>query len=163
MKKNSVFIIVFIILTGFTCPAFAAQWLYVKSAKAKLFSEPSFKASLVSTVDRGTRLETLRTQGRWIEVKYDDHNGWISKLLTSKNPPPDKTSVLEGQADTLEDSARRRASTNASAAATRGLRGEKRTRASDKGHPDYSALEQVESAKTSEQDAQEFHQQGVSD
>lgn len=139
----------------------AEQVMYVQSAKAKLMNAPDFKADLIAVLQKGERVALIKEQGRWQQVKYQSSIGWISKLLLADHQPMEKISVLKGKQEQLEKSARRRASTNVTAAATRGLRSDDRERASAQGQPDFSQLEKMEAIQISPEEVQEFQDEGA--
>lgn len=141
----------------------AGKSLYVQSAKAQLQEAPDFKSAVVASAVRGSSLEPLELSGSWIKVRLNDQVGWVSKLVLSEHPPVDKKSVLQGNIQPRTDNVRRRASTTATAAATRGLRGEDRSRASDKGFADYQALEQMESNTVDEEAIDKFNPKNYRD
>jgi uncharacterized protein YgiM (DUF1202 family) len=157
MKKTLFFIMLFSMAQTVS----ASTMLYVQSATAKLLQQPSFKAGLVVSVDKGVKLEVIETSGRWIKVKHNEQVGWVSKLLVSNTPPAAKPSLLQGRDEELEAKARRRASSSATAAATRGLRSEDRSRMSDEKHVDYEALQQVENVKVKKDEVEQFQQEGL--
>lgn len=144
-----------------TFSASAEQAMYVQSAKANLMAGPGFDTQLVDVLQKGESVTFVKEQGRWIQVTYQSSNGWISKLLLADKPPMDKVSVLQGKQGQLESTARRRASTNVTAAATRGLRNDERTRISDEGKPNYSELQEMEAVEIKETEVREFHKEGL--
>ena len=139
--------------------AFATDTVYVQSSKAKIFSNPSFQAQLIVTVNKGDALTLLETSNQWVKISYQQHTGWISSLLVDRKPPQDKITVIKSQDSGAQpDDARRRASSSASAAAARGLRQDERARASDQGQTNYPAVEKMESTQVNEKDVETFMQ-----
>jgi len=164
--KNSAFFITSVVALFLTTmllinTAWADNTLYVQSAKAKLLESPSFKSKLLHNIKKGTKLQIVETAERWVKVKHNDQLGWISKLLLSPTPPIQKDSVLYHQKNNVNQKARRRASSTATAAATRGFRSEQHSRSSDLEHGDYNALEKVEAIKIEETEIRDFHQKGM--
>ena len=141
--------------------ATAEQVMYVQSAKANLMASPGFDSKLLNVLQKGESVTVLKEQGRWIQVTYLESNGWVSKLLLASQPPMDKVSVLQGKEEQLKNSARLRASTNVTAAATRGLRNDERARMSDSGKADYDELEEMEAVEVKEAEVRKFHQEGL--
>jgi hypothetical protein len=140
-------------------PAVPDNTYYVQSTKAKLLEAPDFKATVVTSATRGSHVTAIDKSGSWVKVKFDDQVGWVSRLVLSTKPPVDKSSVLTGKAGEQKHKARRRASSTATAAATRGLRSEDRVRASDSEMSDYNALKQVESVQVNKDEVLRFDQQ----
>ena len=158
LMKKPLFFIMLIFLAQ---PAWSADVFYVQSATAKLLGQPSFRATLIENLDRGTALDAIEVSGRWIKVKHNEKVGWIPRLLLSKAPPITRPSLLEGHDDQLDTKARRRASSSATAAATRGLRNEDRSRMSDEQHSDYDALQKVDHVTVKQDDVIKFQQEGL--
>ena len=98
-----------------------ADSLYVKSEKAKILTEPTFKGALVLEVTRGTELELLSVQKSWNQINFNNQTGWISSLLVSATPPIDKITHIGADDSAVTGEVRRRASAVATAGATRGL------------------------------------------
>lgn len=163
MKKQLIFstIIALLLAVGsaFAGPVGADNTYFVQSAKAKLLETPNFKARVVTSVNRGSHLTAIEKSGSWVKVKFNDQVGWVSRLVLSSKPPINRSSVLTGEAGEQKNKARRRASSTATAAATRGLRSEGRTRASDEQMSDYNALKQVESIQVDKDEVLKFEQQ----
>jgi hypothetical protein len=143
-------------------PASADNAYFVQSAKAKLLETPNFKARVVVSMNRGSNVTAIEESGSWLKVKFNDQVGWVSRLVLSTKPPIEKSSVLTGEAVEQEHKARRRASNTTAAAATRGLRSDDRTRASDEQMSDYNALKQVESIQVDKDEVLKFEQQKLS-
>jgi len=155
------FIILFLGTMLLSQAAMADNTLYVQSAKAKLLASPSFASKLLHNMERGVALHVVETSERWVKVKHNDQLGWVSKLLLSPSPPTKKNSILFKPKNDVTQKARRRASSTATAAATRGFRSERHSRANDLENGDYDALEKVESITIEEAEAWKFHQEGI--
>jgi uncharacterized protein YgiM (DUF1202 family) len=159
MKQQPVWFFFVLAIVHFS--ASAEQVMYVQSAKANLMAGPGFDTELVTVLQKGDPVTPVKEQGRWIHVNSESSSGWMAKLLLANQPPMEKLSVLKGKHKQLEKSARQRASTGATAAATRGLRNEDRTRMSDAGKPDYSELRQMEAIEIKEAEVRKFHKEGL--
>ncbi len=136
----------------------AEEFLYVLSAKAKLYSAPRFDAPVVSVLTKGEKTRELEKNRYWFKVRHGDREGWISRLAVSPHPPVKKASLLARDEDTLQHHARRRASTASTTAAVRGLREDRRTRANESGAPDFAALQRMESLQVSDDEVADFAQ-----
>lgn len=132
--------------------------LYVQSATAKLLTDPSYKSVVLKNIERGAPLNIIEQTERWSKVQFEDSTGWISTMLLSASQPQMTKSLLNGHKDHLEKTSRRRASNNTTAAATRGLRQNTKSRASDNLKADYDALKEVESTSVTNEDALKFHE-----
>ena len=135
--------------------------LYIQSAKANLMAGPGFDSKLLNVLAKGEAVTLVKEQGRWTQVNYQGSNGWISKLLLASQPPLEKVSVLQGKEEKLENSARLRASTNVTAAATRGLRADEHARQNDSDKADYNELQEMEAVEVREAEVRRFHQEGL--
>ncbi|MDH5230575.1 MAG: SH3 domain-containing protein [Gammaproteobacteria bacterium] len=130
--------------------------LYVLSARAKMFAEPSFNASAVSSITKGEKVISLDKNNRWFKVSYKGKEGWMSRLSVSPHPPMKRASRLATSDETLSNESRRRASAVSSTAAIRGLRADNRSRMSDSDAVDFAALEQVENLQIAEDEIISF-------
>lgn len=122
---------------------------------------PEFNADLMTTIDRGAELTVKGSQGRWLQVGYQDKTGWVSQLLVGDTPPLGRMSTLNSSDQTIKQEARRRASATASVAAARGLRNDERARQSDNAVADYSALEQLDRLSVNDDEALKFVEEGT--
>ncbi len=146
----------FLLLLALPLAAGAEEFLYVLSAKAKLYTEPSFRAPVVARLSKGEKTEAVGKNNYWFKVRYQGKEGWISRLAVSPHPPVKRGSLLARDDGRLEQQARRRASVAATTAAVRGLREDERTRMSAVGGPDYAALRQVEAVTVSDAELTDF-------
>jgi hypothetical protein len=80
-----------------------AETVYIKARQAKLYVEPSAKAELVTSAQKGDAVEIIEQQGRWLKVSFDQHHGWVSSMLVGKTPPGDKVTVLDDDASLEAD------------------------------------------------------------
>ena len=106
--------------------------------KTTLYREANRKSPKISTLKRGARLSVLSTKGSWLKVKFANKRGWIQKICTSKKKPGFKVSILGSAKHNAKIHARKRASSDVTAASARGLMDEntsgsakKRSRAVD--------------------------------
>ncbi|MBI5637218.1 MAG: SH3 domain-containing protein [Nitrospinae bacterium] len=141
MKRALLITAILALLPGM---AAAADALFVQSAKAKIMSEPNFKAETVGTVNRGDRLERMETKDAWFKVKTGGKAGWINRLAVADTPPMDKVTVITADAEDLQEKSRKRSSAITSAAAARGLSDAERKRMSDIGQADHQSLARLE-------------------
>ena len=141
-------------------PAAAGEGVgvYVQSAKAKVYEEPSFEAPVRAVLDRGARLTVLERRGRWCLVERDEVHGWVPRILLGEHPPGPKVSPLEDEkAENLVRKARKRASAAAAAGATRGLvSSESRQRGVGSEKPDWEGLKKMESFEVPEEEIEAF-------
>ena len=75
----------FIALTGV---GMAQKILWVSASDAKLKSEPGAGSSTISTLDVGTEVEVVSTEGRWYKVETNTgKDGWIYRGRLSETAP----------------------------------------------------------------------------
>ena len=140
--------------------------IYVQSVKADLKTEPKLTATSVLSLRRGAELLVLKKEGAWLNVTSAGKTGWISKLFVNSNKPVGAaelaTELLSDQG--LAKATRRRSSSYAVSASTRGLTAGSRTREGrEKYQADYDAVDKLEKTdqKTlSEKDVRKFQDDG---
>ena len=153
MKK----ILLFGLLTLFVSQVIAAP-MYVRSSKAKVMKEPSFKAEMAYSAKKGDMINILDTRGNWYWIEHEANGeGWVSKFLVQSTPPRKKI-VLSKKKEKKSRKVRRRASTLTTAASARGLTAE------DSGGDgqiiaDYESLEKMEGYDLREDDLSKFMEQ----
>ena len=131
------------------------ETMYIQSNQAKLMSAPAFKAEQLATLQRADKVEVLEKSKHWFKIRHQGATGWLPKLLLSAQPPLHKASVLQGDNTSLQEKARRRASSTATAAATRGLR-ETNQQNTESGPVDFQAVDSMESLTISPKEAKTF-------
>lgn len=155
--KTIFLIILSLALSGF---AQAEEFVYVRSLKADLYSEPAFSAKHLASLPKGTKLVKLKEQDKWCFLQHHEMTGWVPKLLVSATPPRNRTRSITENAK-IGSNARRRASAVATAGAARGLAADDRRRKSQDNTTDYSALLSVEETSPSDAEVIEFLEQGL--
>jgi uncharacterized protein YgiM (DUF1202 family) len=159
MKKYFKFILL-CLLTTLPINVMANKTLYVQSVKANVLANPSFKATLVTKLSKGEKVSVVSQKTHWYEVKVNNHSGWVAAMLLAPTQPLKKSSVLKRFKISKKTTARKRASIQATAAATRGLRSE-RSRANTNENANYQALDKIEESIVNEQEVQKFHKELV--
>ncbi len=144
-----------VIVFLFTALSFG-EVLYVKSVKAKLFEKPSLNSKVVAELKRGDKLNILKSGKDWLFVDANGVRGWIYSYLVSKNKPIKKISTIFKDEESEVIKARRRSSTNITAAAARGLTEDFRKRKKGKYVSDYESLRKMEDIRISEYDIEKF-------
>lgn len=99
-----------------------AKDLFVKSLKAPLLKEGKVGAAVITTLDRGTKLEEVKIADKFTQVKSGAEIGFINQLFLSQTPLPGQKDSLLNQDVDISSKARKRASGFTSAAAARGLK-----------------------------------------
>jgi len=152
-----------VLFLGFLLAAssvFAQQNYYVQSLRAKVLSAPSFKASVLGEASRGTKLQAIKKEGRWVKIKFYGKTGYVASLLVTPYPPLARRGLIRAEGGDFQQSVRRRASTYTSAAAARGLAQDDRRRISGQEKSDFDALERVEAFTVSDADVARFMEDG---
>ncbi|MDY6933348.1 MAG: SH3 domain-containing protein [Spirochaetota bacterium] len=117
MKRCAVTIFAFLLFSSIL----SAEALYVSSMKTSLYSKANRKSAKIMTLKRGARLNLLSTKGLWLQVSFANKKGWVSKMVTSKNKPGPRLSILGSAGHNARIHARKRASSDVTAASARGL------------------------------------------
>ncbi len=149
-----------VVLCTIALQASAQETIYVQSVKAKVLSAPSFKASVLGEASRGTRLSSIGREGSWVKINYYGKNGYVAAILLSASPPMAKNTMIKAGDSEFQQGVRRRASTNTSAAAARGLAADDRRRLSGEDKIDYGGLERVENFTVSDAELAKFMEGG---
>lgn len=102
-------------------PASYAKTVFVSSMKTALYKDADRKSSKVISLKRGSRLTVIQQKGSWLNVKFANKKGWVSKIVTSKTKPGAKVSLLGNAGTNARIHARKRASSDVTAASARGL------------------------------------------
>ena len=135
----------------------AKQTLFIQSAKAALLAQPQFSAKKLAVLHKGAEVDALQTTANWTQVSHNGKTGWIANMLLNSQAPLPRTQLRQPEAEKPQHKARKRASIQATAAATRGLKDQFRQRSMEPQDTDYDALSQMEHQHPEEQDVDEFH------
>jgi|GEM_PF-1569707 len=138
----------------------ASEMAYIQSKQAELLAEPRVGAPVVVSLQRGTEVVLLDTEGNWSRVERDDAQGWVFRFMLADHPPLEKSGpALVDEID--REHVRRRASAVVTAGATRGLTPEERSRAHEAGLADYDALTRLDELVVSEREVESFITAGI--
>ncbi len=156
---------IFIFCFSYTNTTLAeGEIIFVQSKTTSLKKEPKMDAENLISLKRGDELKVLKSEGMWIFVESNKSQGWISKILTSKNKPIGEADLLKdyGNSMSKEKSARKRTSEYAVSAATRGLAATERNRSSlNKSRSNREALKNLDtSSKTEPSELESFIKEG---
>lgn len=157
MKKVILYVLLFVFVSA---AAAAAEDLYVQSVKAKVMSQPTFKATVLAEVAKGHKFTATDKKGSWRKVVHGGKEAYVSSLLLSPNPPMAKVGLIKGENTEIKQDVRRRASTYTSAAAARGLAADDRRRMSTEVNADFHALEKIEAFSVNSDELTKFAEGG---
>lgn len=132
-----------------------ADTLYIRSYQTFLLNSPERKAQKLVKLKRGTAVEQIRSEGKWINVTVNNQKGWLPKNVLTKKPVKKGRSLLSKKVD-IATKARKRASSYSSTAAARGLTTVDQSGGDSLYEPDYQALELVEAREIDEAEAVNF-------
>ena len=149
-----------LIVCMFAQQSSAQEAYYVQSAKAKVLSAPSFKASVLGEVNRGMKISSAGREGSWLKISFNGKVGYVAAILLSTSPPMPKYTMIKADDSEFKQGVRRRASTYTSAAAARGLAADDRRRLSGDDKLDYDGLERVEKFTVQETELAKFLEGG---
>ena len=129
-----------------TARADAATALWVQAVQVDLKTEAQMSAAPVLHLKRGDQVALLTTQGLWLQVTVHGKTGWLSKIFLSDHPPIGNAELSKEVNVSMEKTTRRRSSSYAVSASTRGLQADKSIsrRGEDTQRPDYRSLEKME-------------------
>ena len=116
MKK---LITLLVFVSFLTAPIFA-ETVYVSSGAANIYKTTK-KTTKVYRAKKGSRLVVLKRKGSLINVRVRNKKGWIKSIFTSKKKPGRKVSLLGRAGNNARIHARKRASSDTTAASARGL------------------------------------------
>ena len=153
-----------IILAGFaTSQALAdsTETVYVQAVKVELKNAPKMNAGKVVELKRGDSLSVIKKQDTWYQVRSGGSEGWVSKLFVSQIKPVGAAELSSGVGESLEKASRRRASSYAVSASTRGLSATDRVREGQGQYrADFEALKEMESYDVSGEHLKNFQKSG---
>ncbi|MCM2279219.1 MAG: SH3 domain-containing protein [Oligoflexia bacterium] len=141
----------------------AGETLYVQPAQTPLKSAPQMNAANITQLRRGEALTVLKKEGIWFQVTAGKSTGWISKLFVNTSKPVGEAELSKELADdkNLGKASRRRVSSYAASASTRGLTAGNRMREGRETYQsDFKAVEKMEELKVPENELRNFQQAG---
>lgn len=142
--------------TGMPTTSATAAEVFVQSVRASILAAPKFGATALVEVRQGERLVSELIENGWHKVSYAEHHGWIFGFLVGKTAPRGVVSLLDNaDPQQFSESARRRASGFTTAAAARGLQGD-RKRVNQKYQLDYAGVEWMERININSREALDF-------
>lgn len=148
MKQTILSMCALVVVLLFNSAVFADA-RFISSLKAKVFSEPNFKSSLIAQLTKGKQVEVVQAKGIWLKVAFDNQQGWVTKFLVKKTLPLDAVTVFDNTKKEVElKDVRRRTSAITTAAAARGLASVARDK-DTKYKEDLAGLTYMESFKVS--------------
>tara|TARA_A100001015_G_C15012508_1_gene723845 strand:+ start:164 stop:637 length:474 start_codon:yes stop_codon:yes gene_type:complete len=150
------FFVLFISIFMVSTPLFSAK-MYVLSNQATIKSSPTIDGETVVILNHGDEVQVVEIQSIWIKIKQDTNTGWVSKFSLSEDNPLNQSVINQLDKVNLKKNARRRASSYATAATTRGLNEKDGTTVTKS---DYDSLKIMESHKPSNEDVQTFIKTG---
>jgi uncharacterized protein YgiM (DUF1202 family) len=117
---------------------------YIKSVKAKVMTEASNSSPVKFELNQGEEIKELAVDKNWIQIEHTQRQGWVPKLLISKDKPLKIESALSKGED-ISGNARSRASAMTSAGAARGLMQDNSNMLSSLKGVDMKAVQKLES------------------
>lgn len=153
MKKLCTFFIAFFVLTS----PLIAEKMYILSNQANIKTSPTIDGETVIVLKHGEEVKVLETQSIWVKIQQNDKTGWVSKFSLSEENPLNQSVIDQLDTVNLKKNARRRASSYATAATTRGLNSKDGTTVTKS---DYEALKVMELYKPSIDEVNEFRIEG---
>lgn len=131
----------------------ADDLMYVQAVKAGLMSEPKMGGVKVEELKRGEELTVVEKKDLWFHVRHGAKDGWASKLFLTDHKPVGSAELSQSVDVSLEKASRRRSSSYAVSATTRGLSADERVRGGRALYnSDFEALKEMESYSLSKED-----------
>jgi hypothetical protein len=126
--------------------AVAAEIWFVQAAKADLYQAPQLDSPKAGPpLVRGDKLDALERQGVWVKGQLGKRVGWVNRLFLSHTEPVGSAELQKDLPGSLEKASRRRSSSYAVSAASRGLITDERARTGRSIYrSDFDALEAME-------------------
>lgn len=122
------------------------QW--VQAVETDLKAEPNMSAPAVTKLKRGAQVAVNGNKDFWMKVKAGQNEGWISKLFLTDHPPVGNADLSKEVKTSMEKTTRRRSSSYAVSASTRGLQADHPGRGHGaEGKVDYEAVKAMEQLK----------------
>ena len=145
------------ILLVICASAHSADVMYVQSLRAELKKEAKMSAAKVVEVRRGDVLTIESREGGWVKARHGEKSGFISRLFLSSHRPVGAAELSKDIPTSLEKATRRRASSYAVSASTRGLVLDSRARQGREMYrSDFEALEDLEGYRVPDDDLDKF-------
>jgi hypothetical protein len=65
----------------------AGEVLFVQKSRANIRLQPRSGAKIVGSAPKGLRVEVIRRDGSWIQIRTDVGEGWMSRRLLGPQIP----------------------------------------------------------------------------
>ena len=141
--------------------AAGAETVYVQNDRARLVSQPGFRAGLVTPLSKGAPLQVLSKRKFWYRVESGRDRGWVFAYQVSRRPPLQKVAAALPAPSINRSQLRRRASVVTTVGAVRGLSASDRARVNAGERSDYLALEKIDSLAFSDEEVLAFLREQV--
>ncbi len=150
--------IAFFLSLFFTFTAFAEEGiLYVQAVKTPLREAPAVSAKTLTELKRGTELKVVETKDLWVKVNTLGKTGWVAKLSTNTYKPIGQAKLQQELQGSPEKSSRKRSSSYAVSASTRGLSESSRVRTGREAYKaDADALTKMEANTPTDAEVDNF-------
>jgi SH3-like domain-containing protein len=153
---KNMFVWLCVLFLGFYTLADAKD-MYILANQANVMPQASMDGTPIEVLDHGTKITVLETDDIWVRITMNDQSGWICKFVLTTQNPLDASVASAIQSINLNKQARKRASSYATAATTRGLAAKDTIIASK---VDYAGLKRMESYQPTFTEVSDFKEQG---
>ena len=134
-------------------PAAAEQATAIRQTELK--AKPFTDAETVSSLAERSRVDVLKRETSWIEVKSAPHTGWV-KMLSLRFEPAPNAAAANASANPFLSAIGKGSGGSVATTGVRGLKEEQLTNP----HPNPAALQQMQGAAVSAGDAAKFAASG---
>ena len=118
---------------------------WVQSVQAEVKAGPKFDAKPLKMLKRGDEVLVISRKDSWMEVKIGAESGWLSKLFLTDHKPIGAAELNDTLQVSAEKTTRKRSSSYATSASTRGLREDSNSRRfKESAPPNYKSLQKIE-------------------
>ena len=139
----------------------SAETLFVMAQKVGLKAKPAMSEADVATLQRGDSVDVVSTEGAWLQVQKGESRGWVSKLFLTKTKPIGAAALATEVPASEAKTSRRRESSYAVSASSRGLLPIERTRNGRESYrADNEALAAVIKFSVTPSELQQFVSEG---
>ena len=152
---NRCFLVLLLILAGFSNSLNAEETVYVSSKQAKVYKEANFSSDLIASLKQNDEIQLVEQKGIWMQINYSDIFGWTSQFsITTIKPSKGDISISQRLINFFSSENKRDRLTLVSTAG--GVRGFSDDKTDPSGKKDFESVAKMESVKINEAEIENF-------
>ena len=152
---NRCFLVLLLILAGFSNSLNAEETVYVSSKQAKVYKEANFSSDLIASLKQNDEIQLVEQKGIWMQINYSDIFGWTSQFsITTIKPSKGDISISQRLINFFSSENKRDRLTLVSTAG--GVRGFSEDETDPSGKKDFESVAKMESVKINEAEIENF-------